>query len=183
MFKYISDVSNIAHSIIKNHSVNFNTALDATLGNGYDTDFLSSLFDTVYAFDIQEQCIINYKIKSNNKIILINDSHENVDKYVKTGLDCAMYNLGFLPGGNKELTTTYESTLKSIEKTLLLLNPQGLLTIAIYPGHPAGRLEKEYLLDYCKKLPKNKYAVLYSQFINRENTPPELLIIEKNEGF
>lgn len=183
MFKYINDVSNIAHNVIKNHCVNFNTALDATLGNGYDTDFLSSQFDTVFAFDIQEQCVINYKNKANNKVILIHDSHENVDKYINKGLDCAMYNLGFLPGGNKELTTSYETTLKSIEKTLLLLNPQGILTIAIYPGHQSGREEKEHLLNYCSKLPKNKFAVLYSQFINRQNNPPELLIIEKNEGF
>ncbi|NLZ49979.1 MAG: rRNA methylase [Clostridiales bacterium] len=183
MFKFISDVSNIAHSVIKNHCVNFDTALDATLGNGYDTDFLSSLFNTVYAFDIQEQCVLNYKNKANKNVTLINDSHENLDKYINKGLDCAIYNLGFLPGGNKEITTNYESTLKSIEKTLLLLNPQGILTIAIYPGHPAGKLEKEYLIDYCRKLPKNEFAVLYSQFINRQNNPPELLIIEKNEGF
>ena len=94
-----------------------------------------------------------------------------------------MYNLGFLPGGDKDLTTVYESTLKSIEKALLLLNPQGILTIAIYPGHQAGKLEKEHLLDYCRKLPKHKFGVLYSQFVNRQNNPPELLIIEKNEGF
>lgn len=183
MFKYINEVSNIAHNAIKNHCVNFNVALDATLGNGYDTDFLSTLFDTVYAFDIQEQCILNYKNKRNSKVNLIQDSHENLDKYISKGLDCAMYNLGFLPGGNKELTTTYDTTLKSIEKSLSLLNPQGIVTIAIYPGHQAGKLEKEYLLDYCSNLPKQKYAVLYSQFINRHNNPPELLIIEKNEGF
>ena len=38
MFKYINDVSNIAHGVIKNYCTNFITALDATLGN-YDTDF------------------------------------------------------------------------------------------------------------------------------------------------
>ncbi|NLP28117.1 MAG: rRNA methylase [Clostridia bacterium] len=183
MFKYINDVSNIAHGVIKNYCTNFITALDATLGNGYDTDFLSSLFDTVYAFDIQEQCILNYKNKGNNKVTLIHDSHENIDRYINKGLDCVMYNLGFLPGGDKDLTTVYESTLKSIEKALLLLNPQGILTIAIYPGHQAGKLEKEHLLDYCRKLPKHKFGVLYSQFVNRQNNPPELLIIEKNEGF
>ena len=44
MFKYVSDVSNIYHNIITSFIENKNIAIDATLGNGHDCDFLSELF-------------------------------------------------------------------------------------------------------------------------------------------
>lgn len=44
MFKYVSDVSILSHNIIKEYVKNKNVAIDATLGNGYDCDFLSSCF-------------------------------------------------------------------------------------------------------------------------------------------
>ena len=40
MFKYVSDISDLSHSIIENHLEKRVVAIDATLGNGYDTDFL-----------------------------------------------------------------------------------------------------------------------------------------------
>lgn len=55
MFKYVSDVSNIYHNIITSFIENKNIAIDATLGNGHDCDFLSELFKKVYAFYIQEK--------------------------------------------------------------------------------------------------------------------------------
>lgn len=41
MFKYVSDISMIFHYIIKEFLENKNSAIDATLGNGHDTDFLN----------------------------------------------------------------------------------------------------------------------------------------------
>lgn len=41
MFKYVGDISKISHYIIDKFLENKNIAIDATLGNGYDTDFLS----------------------------------------------------------------------------------------------------------------------------------------------
>ena len=37
MFKYVSDISDLSHSIIENHLEKKIIAIDATLGNGYDT--------------------------------------------------------------------------------------------------------------------------------------------------
>jgi hypothetical protein len=179
MFRYVSDVSNIAQNIIKTYCMSFDVSMDATLGNGHDTDFLSSLFNKVYSFDIQEQCILNYQRNNKRNVILINDSHEKVLEYVKEEIDCAMYNLGFLPGGDKNITTNYESSLVSIEKSLKLLKPNGIITIALYTGHDAGKQEKVHLLDYISTLPKGSFGVLHHTFLNRHNNPPELLVIEK----
>ena len=50
MFKYVGDISKISHYIIDKFLENKNIAIDATLGNGYDTDFLSKKFTKVYSF-------------------------------------------------------------------------------------------------------------------------------------
>ncbi len=52
MFKYITNVNRLSHSVISLYSPGFEVAVDCTLGNGYDTDFLSEIFKKVYAFDI-----------------------------------------------------------------------------------------------------------------------------------
>ena len=83
MFKYVSDISLLAHYIIDNFISNKNIAIDATLGNGHDCDFLSELFKKVYAFDIQEEAVNSYKSKNKENVEVILDSHENFETYIK----------------------------------------------------------------------------------------------------
>lgn len=179
MYRYVSDVSSLSHHIIKNYCNKFDIAIDATLGNGNDTDFLSDLFFKVYSFDIQKCAVENYKSKHKENVILINDSHENLDIHIKTKVNCVMYNLGFLPGGNKNITTKWSSTIKSLESSLDILESGALVTIALYTGHEEGKKEETAVLNFVKCLPKNKYGVMLHSFINRDKNPPILLVIEK----
>ena len=110
MFKYVGDISKIAHYVIENFLENKETAVDATLGNGHDTDFLCEKFKKVYAFDIQECACRNYNNKKKDNVFVVNDSHEKLEEYVSENIDCIIYNLGFLPGGKKEITTNYKSS-------------------------------------------------------------------------
>lgn len=179
MYRYVTDVSKLSHNIIKNFCINFNIAVDATLGNGYDSDFLSENFSKVYAFDIQKYAIDKYKEKNKGNVHLIADSHENFEMYIDEKVDCIMYNLGFLPGGDKALTTKWESTLKSLEAGLDIVDKGAIITIAIYRGHKEGKKEEEVLINYLANLPKNKYGVIVHSFLNRDNNPPILVVIEK----
>lgn len=179
MFKYVSDVSNIYHNIIVSFVGNRNIAIDATLGNGHDCDFLSELFKKVYAFDIQKEAVDLYRAKNKANVSVILDSHENFKSYIKEEVDCIIYNLGYLPGNNKEVTTITYSTLKSIEIGLDLLGDNGLMIIALYSGHEEGKREKDAVLDFTSKLPKNKYGVLHTEFINRAKNAPSLVVVEK----
>ncbi|MDZ4993194.1 rRNA methylase [Clostridium perfringens] len=180
MFKYVSDVSNLYHNIITSFIEDKNVAIDATLGNGHDCDFLSELFEKVYAFDIQDEAVNSYKSKNKEKVEVILDSHENFELYIKEeNVDCIVYNLGYLPGNNKEVTTVAHSTLKSIEIGLDLLGANGLMIIALYSGHEEGKIEKQAVLDFTSTLPKNKYGVLYTEFTNRAKSAPSLVVIEK----
>jgi hypothetical protein len=177
MFKYVNDISKLAQDIVKNYSSNFHCAVDATLGNGYDTDFLVQYFDKVYSFDIQSCAIENYRKGCNTKVTLINDSHKFLNKYIDHKVDCVMYNLGYLPGGDKNITTEVQSTIDSIKTALELLNRSGIITVCIY-AHNEGQKERDCLLEFARGLSKKYYGVMLHNFINRNNAH-ELLVIEK----
>lgn len=179
MFRYVNDVSCISHYIIQNFCKNKKVAIDATLGNGHDTDFLHEIFEKVYSIDVQSNAIKKYSSKNIKNVILINDSHENLQNNIKENADCIMYNLGYLPGGDKSVTTKMETTLKSLGSALSILNNEGIITIAIYSGHDEGKKEKTAILDFLKDLPKHKFGVMIHSFLNRKNSPPDLIIVEK----
>lgn len=179
MFRYVSDVNELSHHIIKRFGYKFDIAVDATLGNGYDTDFLSKNFSKVYSFDIQKCAINTYQSKNINNVVLVNNSHEDFSKYINGKVDCIVYNLGFLPGGDKNITTKCQSTLMSLESSLNIIDKGGLITIALYRGHEEGKKEESAVISFAQNLPKEKYGVMLHSFINRNNTAPFLIVIEK----
>ena len=178
MYKYVGDISKISQNIIKNYLENKEVAIDGTLGNGHDTDFLSENFKRVYAFDIQKEACLNYEKKNRENVNVINASHHLFKEYIKEGVDCIMYNFGFLPGGDKNITTLHETSLKSIKEGLDLLKSHGIMTLCIYTGHSEGKKEESFILEYLKELPKNEYGVMVHSFLNRNNAP-KLVVVEK----
>lgn len=179
MFKYVGNISDLSHYIIKGFISNKEIAIDATLGNGYDSDFLSKNFKKVYSFDIQKEACDKYKEKNIKNVEVINDSHHLFKKYINEKVDCIMYNLGFLPGGNKEITTLHETSLASIKEGLDILNNGGIMTICIYRGHNEGKIEESCILEYLKNLPKNQFGVMVQSYLNRQDISPLLVVIEK----
>ena len=166
-------------SLITDKGINDAIGCDMTLGRGNDTVFLASICKHVYSFDIQKEAIDYCKdtIKNTN-ITYICDSHENIKKYVNTGVDFVMYNLGYLPKGDKSITTNSSSTIKSINEVLDLLNIGGIITIGVYTGHDNGKEAKD-VESYLLTLDQKKYNVLKYDFINRINNSPYLIAIEK----
>lgn len=179
MYSYVSDVNKLSHYIIKNFCNKFDTAVDATLGNGHDTDFLSENFSKIYSFDIQKFVIDSYKERKKDNVILINNSHHALEEFINEKVNCIMYNLGFLPGGNKSITTICETTLKSLKSSFNIIDKGGIITIALYRGHEEGKKEEKEVLKLVENLPKEKYGVMLHSFINRDNNPPFLIVIEK----
>ncbi len=155
--------------------------IDATCGNGNDTLFLAELVHRgqVYAFDIQEQAIINTKKRCQNhhNISYICDSHANLEDYVKANVSLVIFNLGFLPNSDSTLTTESSSTISALKSSLKVLKSGGALLVTIYTGHD-NHAEEEQILPYIKNLDKYQYNVLKYEFINLTD-PPYLIIIEK----
>ncbi len=158
-----------SHKLISNFADHNKIAIDATLGNGYDTLFLSNLFKHIYSFDIQELAIKRSKerLKDLNNISIIHDSHSNLDKYVKEKIDLVLFNLGFLPGSDKKVSTNSYTTIQAIKKAYTLLNNDGKIIIIGYSRHNGGLKEindiEEYLKTNHSKYHKNifDYEVIY----------------------
>ena len=156
---------------------NKHVSVDFTLGRGNDTVFLSENFNFVYSFDIQKECIDDFERRKIENVKLILDTHSNVDKYLNC-FDCGMYNLGYLPRGDKTITTLKESTIISLIKATNMLNVGGFISIVLYVGHEQGKDESLEVLNFCSKLDNRKFNVAYLNFINK-NSPPSLVLINK----
>ncbi len=175
----MDNILDFAKNLIKYSYRDNAIGVDMTLGRGNDTIFLQSICKHVYSFDIQKEAI-DYcrKIIDNSNVTLINDSHENIDKYINLEVDYVMYNLGYLPKGDKSITTKSFSTIASLMKVINLLKINGIITIGIYTGHDNGS-EAGDIKSYLKTLDQKKYNVLEYKFINRVNNSPYLIAIER----
>ena len=176
-----------ARQLIKGRLKNGGRALDGTAGNGRDTLFLAQLAGgsgKVWAFDIQAQALSNTAglLRENGveeRVELIAASHADLADYVREPLDAAMFNFGYLPGGDKTVTTKADSSVRAMQAAAALLAEGGLLTAVVYSGHPAGRAEAAAIEPWAAALPQEQYQVLHYRFTNQRNHPPQLLAIEK----
>lgn len=176
-----------ARQLIEGRLKNGGRALDGTAGNGRDTLFLAQLAGgsgKVWAFDIQAQALSNTAglLRENGveeRVELIATSHADLADYVREPLDAAMFNFGYLPGGDKTVTTKADSSVRAMQAAAALLAEGGLLTAVVYSGHPAGRAEAAAIEQWAAALPQEQYQVLHYRFTNQRNYPPQLLAIEK----
>lgn len=88
------------------------------------------------------------------------------------------FNLGYLPGGDKGVTTASDSTLPALEAALEVLSPGGLLSMLCYTGHPGGREEYQAVRQIVAELPSAYWLTTELQLLNRP-TAPVLIIAWK----
>jgi len=180
----LENILSKAKSLIEEITEENDILIDATCGNGHDTKFLASLTGPsgkVYSFDIQDGAINNAKklTQGMTSIQFIKDSHANAKNYISSNVKAAMFNLGYLPKGDKTITTKSESTLKAVTQILDLLVPGGRIVIVVYHGHPNGKEEKDDLEYFLSTLSQDKAKVLEYRFINQKNNAPFIFCIEK----
>jgi len=165
--------------------------VDATIGNGHDTVFLAKLVGEtgkVYGFDIQEQAIINTRerLMTENlveQVTLVRQGHQHINSVIsdehKGTLSAAMFNLGYLPGGDQTIITVPDTTISAVQQLLSMLRPEGIIVIVIYHGHEEGQIERDALMTFVKTIDPRDAHVLQYQFINKNNYPPYIVAIEK----
>src|SRR5690606_12846209 len=143
-------ITDLAHKLILENVTKDSIIVDATAGNGHDTLFLAQNVKHVFTFDIQEIAIKNTKelTKDLNNITYIHDSHEHILNHVKN-YDDVIFNLGYLPGGNKQLTTMTHTTIETLEK--LHKNAKGFILVVAYPGHLEGLKEAVAVQSFLDK--------------------------------
>lgn len=186
-------VLQFAHSLLEQTVQSGDDAIDATVGNGHDTVFLASLVGKsgrVFGFDIQKTAIENTKKRLHahgliDRVTLFQTSHECVKKFVSPytkKIKAAIFNLGYLPGGDKSIVTKPSSTLKAVKAIYAMLEEGGRIVLVVYPGHEGGREEKDELLAYARTIDQREAHVLKYEYINQVNDPPFVICIEKRMG-
>jgi hypothetical protein len=182
MEKFFSPHLKIAKEYWKSHLSPDDLCIDATCGNGHDTLFLSKLCHCI-GLDIQVKALQNTEEllqKEKSKATLHLLSHDLLDTLK---LPCApkliVYNLGYLPGADKSITTKTKTTLLSIQKSLQLLAKGGALSITCYPGHLEGEKEEEAILDFVKTLPSTNWQACHHRWLNRPRSPSFLWILKQ----
>ncbi len=165
--------------------------IDATAGKGHDTVFLANLAGPagkVLAMDIQPQALeaaaaLVNKQGLQQQVEFVLDGHEHMAQYAEAGtVDCIMFNLGYLPGGDHAVATKADTTIAALEQGLKLLKPLGIISLAIYHGGDTGFLERDVVLQWLKQLDHKQYTVLVTDFYNRPNYPPLAVQIIKEKN-
>lgn len=166
-------VANDSHELLTSLNLAEKISIDMTCGRGNDTLFLSSISKLVYAFDIQEEAIQSTQalLKENHRdnVILIHANHEFVDQYVSEEIGAVIYNLGYLPSGNKDIKTSALSTIESLKKVLKMLMVNGKVVIVLYQKHEAN--ESMEVKHFCSNLDCHHFDVLQISVLNKELAP------------
>nr|XP_027064332.1 uncharacterized protein LOC113690564 [Coffea arabica] len=186
----------VAHSLWKRVVQKGDVVIDATCGNGHDTLALVNLVadntihgGRVYAMDIQ-------KVSLETTSLLLDQSlTPDLRKHVELFLMChskmeevvpsdvavrlVVFNLGYLPGGQKALITRSETTLLALEAAKRVLAPGGLISIVVYVGHPGGREEFEMVQAFASELPVQNWVCTKLQMLNRPSAPMIILLYSR----
>ncbi len=150
--------------------------IDATLGRGKDSSFfLKEGVRKVFAFEIQEEVALETKEKiKDDRLELYLMSHENMDQ-IHHEIDAIIFNFGYCPNGNPEITTQASSSLKAVKKGLSLLKRKGRMALVFYP-HEQGLLEAKEIEAYLQSL-DSSYEII--QIKKWKKQSPYLIGIEK----
>lgn len=180
-----------SHTLMKKYVEPGDTVLDATCGNGYDTVYLAELVGNeglVKAIDIQEEAVNNTTTRLRRQNLeeraeIIRGDHSRLEKLF-SGEEFAgiIFNLGYLPGGDKDVITEKNTTLKALDQALDRIVIGGVIVVVAYPGHEGGRKECKAVREWAENLDPDPYNVLHYHFINQPSHPPQVFAIELRES-
>lgn len=184
----IQDIQSLQRVYLKTIIQPGDMVVDATAGLGRDTVFLADCVGTqgrVYAFDIQEEALTatSALLKEqalSPRVDLILASHTELSQYVPNGVKAVVFNLGYLPGSDHQVTTKASTTLEAIKVAIKLLKHKGIIWLTVYRGHDSGMEESQTLINHFSSLPKKDFSVFQGNYINQGELSPYWIIIQKN---
>lgn len=189
--KFVMSILDLTKEVLRRAARQGSIAVDGTAGNGHDTLFLAEQAGPeghVYAFDVQENAAENTRARValagfSDRVTVLLAGHETVAEHVaeahRGNIAVAMYNLGYLPGGDRETVTAAGTTITSLESLLPIMSPNGVVSIHIYTGHPGGETEGAAVMDWAAALDWKTHRVARYDFSNKTLNRETLLIIEK----
>lgn len=171
-----------AQNLAKPYLTAGSIAIDATCGNGFDTLFLADQVGgsgIVYGVDIQARAIETVRVKlleagTLQQCRLIAGSHSQLKSMIEQEhlgvVSAVMFNLGYLPLGDKTIVTKPETTLEALDQALEMLRVGGLLSVLAYPGHPGGQEESQCVADWIARHTDELHAKRFQDPKN-DNSP------------
>lgn len=165
--------------------------VDATAGNGHDTLLLAQSVGPsgrVFGFDVQAVAIQATRTRLSEagalaQCTLILDGHEHVARLLpanaKGRLAAVMFNLGWLPGQDKNCITRKDSTLVALQDSLDWLQPGGLMTVVVYPNHEGGDEEADAVSKWMLALSDKTFEARHMRSHYRQGLSPECWAVRK----
>ncbi|KAG6546062.1 hypothetical protein Mapa_012468 [Marchantia paleacea] len=189
-----SKTTSIAHKVWRTVVRPGDTVIDATCGNGHDTLMLAKLVlqeataGYVIGLDLQQGAIDNTSAlldreldpNQRDKVNLLLLCHSQLDKVVdESSVRLVCFNLGYQPGGDKSFITRAESTVNAVRAATKVIEPQGLISIMSYVGHPGGQEEYEAVRDFLASLSPNDWVCSHLSWTNRPLCPHLMFVLRK----
>lgn len=162
--------------------------IDATVGRGFDTCFLSkAVGDTgrVIGLDIQEEAIASTRSRLDaaglTNVELKRMSHEYLAEIARPeSVKAVMFNLGYLPGTDHQVITQPQSTVSALTAAISLLQPGGILSVLCYRGHVGGAEEYRKVKEVLERS-KREGVLQQHESTVKKATSPVLFTLERNK--
>lgn len=174
------------HSMLGSSLREGDVAIDATVGNGWDTALMADLVGAegvVYGFDVQPIAIDVTRSRTSRcpaSVRLFLHGHESmsecVDPQHAKKVGAITFNLGYLPGGDKEIATQADTTRRGLNEARNLLSPNGIITVVCY-RHSEGERELEVVRELLQSWPQEKYTIVEVSFVNQRGNPPIVFVV------
>jgi precorrin-6B methylase 2 len=179
------------HRILEKELHPGDLAIDATAGNGHDCLKIAQLVapdGQLIAIDRQAQAIeaSRHRLVEHRLAHLcqfIEDDHAktllSLGQQYAAQAKAIIFNLGYLPGGDKSIRTTSGTTLTALNAVTHLLQPAGFLLITAYRGHEGGTEEAEVVAQWMHTFPGT--IVCHEPDRTGELVPPILWVAQLKE--
>ncbi|XP_050935279.1 uncharacterized protein LOC103496382 isoform X2 [Cucumis melo] len=170
------------------------TVVDATCGNGFDTLAMVKMVADesgsarVYAMDVQNEALestsalLDESLSEKEKLVKLSSiCHSRMEDVVPedSPVSLVAFNLGYLPGGNKAITTKSETTLQALKAAHKILKPRGLISLVVYVGHPGGLEELETIENFSSDLAVENWICCKLQMLNRPLAPVPVFLFKR----
>ena len=177
----------LVHDAIRAVVKSGDTVVDATAGNGHDTIILAQLVGPsgcVYAFDIQPEALSATATRlaehGLHNVKLIKADHAELEQHISVPIAAAMFNLGYLPGGDHSVITQPSTTVAALASACRLLRRGGIVTVMAYVGHSGGPEEAKAVKQFCDQINSEFYSVEH-KIPEAENAPRLTVICKRVE--
>ncbi|MBQ5840774.1 MAG: class I SAM-dependent methyltransferase [Clostridia bacterium] len=177
----------LTHEVMSRHIPTGGFCVDATAGRGRDALFLCRLVGPtgrVLAMDIQPEAVAQTRALLRQEGCswgqVVQDCHSRMEEYAQAGtVDGIMFNFGWLPGGDHDVFSCPDTSIRAVEAGLKLLRSGGLMSLCVYYGRNNGTAERDALLEWLPTLDDKQFTVIRAEFSNRKGDVPFPVFIYK----